>query len=128
MISQAVGTLSEAAINAILETFAQLYIRGEFRSRFLHEARQKPGQLDARVCHGIEQLFEDRFKMKPRELPKSGVYLILYNTGFKVEAWPADDAALKLAYGGLIISHGGKWFWSRSEPMKGSPEIEYHAS
>ncbi|WP_407060677.1 hypothetical protein [Burkholderia ubonensis] len=114
-------------IESILEKFVELYVRSEFRSRFLHEAKKKPGQLYGRICHRIDQIFEDRLKSGPMSLPQSGEYLALHNSGFVVETWSAFNAYTMLASGGLIISHGGSWFWARSEPEMRVPGIDYHA-
>lgn len=125
-MNRGVGNISKDEIESILETFAQRYIRREFRSRFLHEAEKKPYRLESRVCHRAEQLFDEQLKAKPKSLPQSGECLILYSSGFSIEAWSACDANL-LADGGLVISHGGSWFWARSELGKGMPGIDYHS-
>lgn len=127
MSGEGAGKISKGEIESILETFAQRYIRREFRSRFLHEAKKNPGRLNSRVCHRTEQLFEERLKAKLKSLPQSGECLVLYNSGFAIEAWSACDANFVLADGGLIISHGGSWFWARSEPQKGVLGIDYHS-
>ncbi|WP_157655005.1 hypothetical protein [Burkholderia ubonensis] len=119
--------ISENEIEPILEEFAQRYVRSEFRSRFLHEAKKKPGQLYNRVCHRIDQIFEERLKSEPTDLPKSGEYLSLYHSGFVVEAWSAFNTYDTLATGGLIISHGGNWFWARSESEVEVSGIDYHS-
>ncbi|WP_157380589.1 hypothetical protein [Burkholderia ubonensis] len=127
MSREYVKQISEDDIESILEEFAQQYVRSEFRSRFLHEAKKKPGQLYDRVCHRIDQIFEDRLKFEPKSLPKSGQYLSLHNSGFVVEVWSVSNAYAMLATGGLIISHGGNWFWARSESEMGVSGIDYHS-
>lgn len=110
----------------LLQTFAQRYIRKTFISRFMHEAKKKPEQLHARVCHSPEQLFHGGLKGSPQCLPATGEFLTLENTGFKVGTWEHCEADLLICFGGLVIAQGGAWFWARSEPTRQRPGNEYH--
>jgi hypothetical protein len=111
-------------ISGALITFAHLYIRADFRTRFLHEAVKKPGRLYWRVCHATEQLFDDRLKGAPVRWPTSQIYLSLSNTGLHVQSWGDAEGRPSLDEG-LIIADEGRWFWARSECGRHLPAQDY---
>jgi hypothetical protein len=111
-------------ISIVLNTFAKLYVRADFRTRFLHEAVKKPGRLYWRICHATEQLFDESLKGAPVRWPTSRHYLSLSHIGIDVQSWGDAEGRPSLDEG-LIIADEGRWFWARSESGQHLPAQDY---
>ena len=46
----------------IPEAFLNKFVRKEFKERFAHEWKKKPGKLNTRICHSADDIFKQQYK------------------------------------------------------------------
>ncbi len=104
-------------LETALVSASQYFVRKEHRERFIHEATRKPEKLMARVCHQIDQLFEDRFSGKTCAPCITNECIIFTLTGrMKISTWSEALEIVERGGGGfLVIDETGKHFLAQSE-------------
>jgi hypothetical protein len=108
----------------VLNEFSMRFVRKALRERFVHEALKKPRKLQARVCHEISEIFDDKYKGSTPRIGDDEQCLFLGWSGQVVElTW--REACEKMADGGggyLVINSTGTAFYAETE---GYPAFVY---
>jgi hypothetical protein len=100
----------------ILTTFAALFVKKSFRTRFLHEALKRPQRLHSRICHRITEVFPDDYKdCRVHFMPDAKCLLLDWSPAIHETTWA--EAAKQIGMGGglLIIEASGRKFYAETE-------------
>lgn len=108
----------------ILNEFSVRFVRKALRERVVHEALKKPRKLQARVCHEISDVFDEKYKGGAPRIGDDDRCLFLGWSGEIVElTW--REARERMASGGggyLVINSTGTAFYAETE---GYPAVVY---
>jgi len=113
-----------------LEDFARKHVLPALRDRFVHEALNKPQKLEARICHGIDQLFpgtlrggKHSFQALDVCIPIAGV-----DDEIRLKECPWSELEQLLGSGGWLVSSAdGNRFYAETEFEFGHPVESYTA-
>lgn len=112
----------------LFETFAQNFVRPEFRDRFVHEALKKPGKLHSRICHSIGDLFDAKFAHGTCSFGDAeNCVMISGSKGFKTATWSDARNLIGFDIGLLVIGADGRKFYAETEASRGDPSVKYAA-
>lgn len=108
-----------------LAAFATNFVKENLRDRFLHEALKKPTKLQARICHGLDELFPEKYKNGSALFePETPCLLLGRRSKFEETIWREASKQLGFGDGVLVISSTGRQFYAESE---GTPVSEVWA-
>jgi hypothetical protein len=108
-----------------LTAFAAHFVKENLRERFLHEALKKPTKLQARICHGINELFPEQYKNGSAHFePETPCLLLGRRSKFEETTWREASKQIGFGDGVLVISSTGRQFYAETE---GSPLSEVWA-
>ena len=114
----------------LLVTFAANHVKRSFRERFLHEAINKNGKLQSRICHTIEDVFADSYRDGSCPFGPDEACIPITGTGvesFEDYRWEEVQSAATPGFGLLVISADGSKFYAETEHDYRCPSIIYSA-
>ena len=109
----------------ILKEFTERFVEIHFHDRFRHEAKKKPGDLCARICHGIEKIFSSKYAGNSVTYQPEEHCLMLSGHAMQETTWALAEKQMGLGDGLLIIDATGKKFHAETESEKNNPSQVY---
>jgi hypothetical protein len=110
---------------ATLTVFSELFVKEDFRDRFVHEATKKPNKLLGRISHRIGEVFPAQYRNRTTEIDPSAQCLVLGpRTHFRLESWATARKSMGYGAGLLVIDISSRKFYAETE---GSPKHEVWA-
>jgi len=100
----------------ILTNFAALFVNKSFRSRFVHEALNKPQRLQSRICHRITDVFPDKYRdCRVQWKPEAGCLLLGFPSAIYETTWGEAAKIMNVGGGILVIDASGRKFYAETE-------------
>jgi hypothetical protein len=112
-------------------TFAANHVQPWFRERFLHEALNKNGKLQSRICHTIGDVFADSYRDGSCPFGLGEACIPITGAGinhFEDYCWSELQSAATPGFGLLVISTDGCKFFAETEHGYRCPSMIYSAS
>ena len=109
----------------ILKEFTERFVGKHFRDRFLHEAKKKPQDLHARICHGIEKVFSAKYVGGSITYRDEDQCLMLSGNYIEETTQALAEKEMRLSDELLIIDATGRKFYAETEATIGSPSALY---
>ena len=107
------------------DRFLRTFVRRSLRERFAHEWGRRPGTAHGRICHGISDLFEDRWQSSAAPFAPDEPCLLLGGGAARTATFAEAAADLGAGSGVLIVSLDGGRFVAESEATQGCPSVRY---
>jgi hypothetical protein len=115
----------------LLITFAANHVQRSFRERFVHEALNKNGKLQSRICHTIKDVFDDSYRNGSCPFEPDEACIPITGSGvdsLEEYRWSDVQSAATSGFGLLVISTDGCKFYAETEHEYRCPSIIYSAS
>ena len=109
----------------ILKEFTIRFVEKNFRDRFLYEAKKKPGDLHARICHEIAKVFSSRYAGGSITYQPEDQCLVLSGNKIEETTWALAQKQMGLGDGMLIIDATARKFYAETECEKKNPSQIY---
>ena len=104
----------------VLCVFAARFVIESFRDRFVHEALKKPRKLHERICHQIQDVFNESFKGGVCQFePNESCWVFSSVKSMKETTWQSASKLVGLGDGVLVIGSAGNKFYAETEAGPG---------
>ncbi len=91
----------------------------------MHEAKKKPGDLHARICHEIEKIFSSKYTGGSITYQPEDQCLRLSGNKLEETTWALAEKHMGLGDGLLIIDATGRKFYAETESGPHNPSKVY---
>jgi hypothetical protein len=115
----------------LLEKFAANHVQRKFRERFVHEAMNKNGKLQSRICHAIGDVFTDSYRDGSCPFDADDLCIPITGTGvdcFEAYRWEEVQRKATPGLGLLVVSPDGSKFYAETEHDYRCPTVIYSTS